>query len=68
MKFHSVLAASALALGVAVGAAPVKASTVTETISFADTGTYATNGDPVYGYNYISLNPFLALSAISPTR
>jgi hypothetical protein len=51
MKFHSVLAASALALGVAVGAAPVKASTVTDTISFADTGTYATNGDPVYGYN-----------------
>ena len=50
MKFAHVLAAGFLFVGVA-GSAPVKASTVTDVISFTDSGTYPTNGDPAYPYN-----------------
>jgi hypothetical protein len=44
------VAAGAVALAVAVSANPARASTVTDVISFSDKGTYATNGDPAYGY------------------
>jgi hypothetical protein len=44
MKFRYALAASTLVLGVAVSAAAVRASTVTDTISFSDTGTYGVGG------------------------
>ncbi len=50
-KSRYVLAVGAVALAVAVSAAPVKAATVTDIISFTDTGTYPTNGDPAYPYN-----------------
>lgn len=50
-KLRYALAVGVLALGVAVTAAPVKAATVTDIISFTDTGTYPTNGDPTYPYN-----------------
>jgi len=39
-KFRDALAASALALGVVISAAPANAVTVTDNISFTDTGTY----------------------------
>jgi hypothetical protein len=44
MEFRYALAASTLALGVAMSATAVRASTVTETISFSDTGTYGVGG------------------------
>ena len=50
MKFAYVLAAGLLLAGVA-GGASVKASTVTDVISFTDSGTYPTNGDLAYPYN-----------------
>jgi hypothetical protein len=40
----------AMALGTVVGIAPASASTITDHISFSDTGTYATDGDPTHGY------------------
>jgi hypothetical protein len=44
------VAAGVVAVAVTVGFAPAKAATVNDFISFTDTGTYATNGDPVHGY------------------
>jgi hypothetical protein len=49
-KFGYAFAVSALALGAVVSVAPARAATVTDIITFSDTGTYATDGDPTHGY------------------
>jgi len=48
-KLRHALAASALALGVAVSAAPARASTVTDFISFDISGSYGVGGAPYNG-------------------
>ena len=49
-KFGYAFAVSALALGAVVSIAPARAATVNDLITFSDTGTYATDGDPTHGY------------------
>jgi hypothetical protein len=48
-KLRYALAASALALGVAVSAAPARASTVTDFVSFDISGSYGVGGAPYNG-------------------
>ena len=62
-KLRYALAASALALGVAVSAAPARASTVTDFVSFDISGSYGVGGAPYNGSAeakgsfFISFNP-----------
>jgi hypothetical protein len=66
VKFRYALIAGALALGVAVSAAPAKASMVTETVSFTDTGTYFSgvySGCCAASYGNNGYNPLGVVSA-----
>jgi hypothetical protein len=49
-NFGCTFAVSALALGTVLSVAPASAATVTDQITFSDTGTYATDGDSTHGY------------------
>ena len=49
-KLGYAFAVSALALSTVVSIGPARASTLTYDITFSDTGTYATDGDPTHGY------------------